>query len=246
MRLPTAADLIDVWERGAAQHPLDRGLSLLSMAYPERSFGQLQALTLAERERSLLELHRGLFGPSLACYTECPQCRTRLEFAVEIQNLLNGATDSSKSNVHEFVLRDYVVRFCAPDSGALAALRDCPDVASARLLLLERCLLEATRGDAKVPATELPVDVIEKISSTLGVSEGDGDLSMVLECAACAHRWELAFDTVSFVWAEISARAKRFLNEVHTLAWAYGWREADILAMSPARRQFYLDRVDNG
>jgi hypothetical protein len=33
------------------------------------------------------------------------------------------------------------------------------------------------------------------------------------------------------------------LREVHTLAWAYGWREADILAMSPARRQFYIELV---
>jgi hypothetical protein len=37
--------------------------------------------------------------------------------------------------------------------------------------------------------------------------------------------------------------AKAYLNEVHMLAWAYGWREADILAMSSARRQFYLERV---
>ena len=39
----------------------------------------------------------------------------------------------------------------------------------------------------------------------------------------------------------IAGRALRLLGHVHALARAYGWREADILAMSPARRQVYLD-----
>jgi hypothetical protein len=245
MRLPTAAELIDAWERGAAQHWVDRGLALLSVACPEKTFGQLQALTIAERDRLLLEIHRGLFGPLLACYAECPRCRAQLEFTLDVENLLGDMTLSGKSDPYELVSRDLHVRFCAPDSEDLAALRACVDIASARRILLERCVLGATRGNEPVSVMELPADVVEEISSTLAQSESHADISLALECVSCAHRWELAFDIVSFLWAEISARAKRFLGEVHTLAWAYGWREADILAMSPARRQFYLDRVDN-
>jgi len=33
------------------------------------------------------------------------------------------------------------------------------------------------------------------------------------------------------------------LSDVHTLARAYGWRERDILTLSPTRRQFYLNMV---
>jgi hypothetical protein len=54
------------------------------------------------------------------------------------------------------------------------------------------------------------------------------------------------FDIVSFFWTELSAQAKRLLREVHTLARGYGWREADILAMSARRRQLYLDLVTDG
>jgi len=53
----------------------------------------------------------------------------------------------------------------------------------------------------------------------------------------------MTFDIASFFWAEICVQAKRLLREVHTLARAYGWREMDILSMSPARRQFYLEMV---
>ncbi|HEX2516118.1 MAG TPA: phage baseplate protein, partial [Chloroflexota bacterium] len=38
-------------------------------------------------------------------------------------------------------------------------------------------------------------------------------------------------------------RARRLLREVHTLARAYGWREAEILALPGRRRQTYLDLV---
>ena len=43
--------------------------------------------------------------------------------------------------------------------------------------------------------------------------------------------------------AELATQAKRLLREVHFLARAYGWREADILAMSARRRQAYLEMV---
>jgi len=74
-------------------------------------------------------------------------------------------------------------------------------------------------------------------------TSGAADIALDLRCVACPHAWQLTLDIVRFLWAEVNALAKGYLNEVHMLAWAYGWREADILAMSSARRQFYLERV---
>jgi hypothetical protein len=48
---------------------------------------------------------------------------------------------------------------------------------------------------------------------------------------------------VSFFWMEVESWAYRILRQVHALASAYGWSEGDILAMSPWRRQFYLEMV---
>jgi hypothetical protein len=48
------------------------------------------------------------------------------------------------------------------------------------------------------------------------------------------------FDIVTFLWREIENLAGHLLRDVHTLASAYGWRESDILALSAARRDFYL------
>lgn len=64
-----------------------------------------------------------------------------------------------------------------------------------------------------------------------------------LTCPSCNHGWHALFDIVSFFWSEIQSWASRIMREVHLLASAYGWRETDILAMSPLRRRLYLEMV---
>ena len=44
-----------------------------------------------------------------------------------------------------------------------------------------------------------------------------------------------------YLWKEVLIEARRLLREVNALARTYHWREADILALSPRRRQAYLE-----
>jgi hypothetical protein len=64
-----------------------------------------------------------------------------------------------------------------------------------------------------------------------------------VRCPECGVYWECELDVAEFVWVEIEAEALRVLRDVHTLASACGWHEADILAMSPLRRRAYLELV---
>ena len=72
-------------------------------------------------------------------------------------------------------------------------------------------------------------------------ADPQADVTFSITCPACGHAWQAIFDIVSFFWREVNAWSYRLLYEVHLLASAYGWREADILAMSPWRRQCYLE-----
>jgi hypothetical protein len=77
------------------------------------------------------------------------------------------------------------------------------------------------------------------------MSECDPQANILLDltCPACQERWQLGFDIGLFIWDKIENQAHRLLREVHTLARAYAWSETDILALSAARRQFYLEMV---
>ena len=47
----------------------------------------------------------------------------------------------------------------------------------------------------------------------------------------------MALDITAYLWSEVEDWAKRLLIEIHTLASAYGWREAELLALEPAQRE---------
>jgi hypothetical protein len=65
-----------------------------------------------------------------------------------------------------------------------------------------------------------------------------------LSCETCGGGFEQVFDIASFLWREIEAWSARTVTDVHTIARDYGWSESDILAMSPARRQAYIDLIE--
>jgi hypothetical protein len=74
-------------------------------------------------------------------------------------------------------------------------------------------------------------------------ADPQADVRLALDCPACGHNFLAAFDVAAYLWSEVNAWAYRLLGEVHSLASAYGWREEDILAMSPWRRRVYLEMV---
>ena len=133
--------------------------------------------------------------------------------------------------------------FHIPTSQDLMAAEGEDNVEAARLLILDRCLLSAQKAGDAVSSLQLPAEVVAGVAESMAQADPLADIQLNIDCPACRHRWRAAFDIVSFLWTEIEAWAGRILSEVHTLARAYGWREAEILALSAARRQFYLEMV---
>src|SRR5262249_27126413 len=135
----------------------------------------------------------------------------------------------------------YRVAFRLPASGDLVALSRATDRAAARSMLLDRCVLEAERSGERTNAASLPEHVVAAVAAGVAAADPQADVERDLSCPACAHAWRSAFDVAGFFWQEIHAWAKSMLRSVHALARAYGWREADVLALSPTRRQIYLE-----
>ena len=77
----------------------------------------------------------------------------------------------------------------------------------------------------------------------MAVADPLAEIRLALCCPSCGDESTETIEIVSFLWGEIEARGKRLLTEVHAIAAAYGWTEAEALALSPARRAFYLEMV---
>jgi hypothetical protein len=117
------------------------------------------------------------------------------------------------------------------------------DTAAARRVLLERCLLSARAGAEERSLGQLPPEFVAAMVDEMERADPQADVRLNLRCPRCGRGWQPQFDITSFFWEELNAWAYRVLREVHTLASAYGWREADVLALSPWRRQVYLELV---
>lgn len=239
MRALTAPELLRAWEEGRARPLTDRALLLLSFACPDDTRESLRALPIGRRDARLLRLREWTFGPLFTSLARCPACGERLELSFSVDDVDAAAEPAAEAELA--VTEDgWEVTFRLPNSGDLEALGDGAD---ARDRLLGRCLLDARKDGRRRPVGRLPARMLDRVVRRMAEADPQADVHTRLGCPACAHDWDATFDIVSFFWAEIEAWAHRTLRDVHVLASAYGWREGDILALSPARRQLYLEMV---
>jgi hypothetical protein len=239
----SAAELLRVWELGVGQQPVDRAITILAAASPEWPRGDLAALSVGQRDSLLLGLRELTFGPRLDCFAACPRCGERLEFAMTAQELRAAQAAQPAEPELALSVEEYQVTLRLPNSLDLAAIARCRDVETARSLLIERCVLKASRAGEQIPVKELPAEIVEAAAGQMSERDPLAEVRFDVQCPDCGHAWPLLLEIASFLWAEVEAEARRLLREVHTLARAYAWRETDILAMSARRRQSYLEMV---
>ena len=227
------SQLVRVWERGAGQPAILRAITILAEAEAgavveadaEPEAEALLDLPLGERDDRLLALRAATFGSRLEALATCPGCGERVELRFSTADV--GETSSPNRSAHA-AIRPLTTR----DLMQVSASR-CSGLAEARRELAQRCTGVAMLDDEQIDAA---AERLEEI---------DGAAIRLIEsrCPACATSWTSEFDVAAFLWQEIEAAALRLLADVHTLARAYGWREQDILTMSPHRRRIYLELV---
>ena len=242
MRTPAPAQLLQVWERGSGPSAAACGLLLLGSSCDEHSGETLAALPLGRRDALLLQLRARLFGAEIGTVAICPQCAATVEATFRCDDLLltSPGTDAAVFE-HVSPTHGVHVRFRLPDSNDLLAVEQCGDVDEARQLLLERCVLATSDAAAGRDARGLPVSLQGEIAQAMAQADPQADLQLAFRCPDCGHDWQPQFDIARFLWQELHAWALRMLRDVDMLARAYHWSEDEILALSPRRRQAYLE-----
>jgi hypothetical protein len=250
MRPFSVPELLTVWEHGLGALPWQRALTILSAANPHSPPSALARLSVGRRDTDLLQLREWAFGKELTLVAGCPACQQTLEFTLPVERLRGPAAISEASGdqvaepegrveLRDTAQRNYEIRFRPVNSADIAACAGL-DVTAATRKLVSCCVLQASRQGESVSPQELPDEVIRQLLEQLAASDPQAERRVELSCPECHENWSEVFDIVSFFWTEIDAFARRTLREVNVLARAYGWHEAEILGMSPLRRQIYL------
>ena len=223
--------MLEVWERGLGRAVPARALALLAAALPEMDEAALAALPLGARDGLLLDLREMLFGSRLNAIADCPDCGERLETEFPVEAIRDRSAPAPPVEIA--VVADGVALRCRlPATLDLLAIPQGADAATARGLLLARCV-EGSPALTEVAAAQ--------VSSALAAVDPKATIDLALKCPACGIDFSAAFDIAAWVVAEAHDWAQRMLGEIATLARAFGWGEADVLALGPARRRAYLE-----
>lgn len=110
-------------------------------------------------------------------------------------------------------------------------------MAAARIA--EDCLVE------KALDTHWSDAELAEIGERLALADPLAETRLSLHCPECGKDWQAVLDLASFFWTEIESRVRQILFSIHTLASAYGWSEAEILALGDERRALYMEMAES-
>ncbi|MDO9499330.1 hypothetical protein [Falsiroseomonas sp.] len=229
---PTAAELLELVERGAALGAGARALLLLRTAHPGIPAEVISVAPLSARDRALLGLRAALFGRAIRCREHCDACGEVLDLDLTAEALgLGEAPHAFPAAPHAFPPAPHgtlpdgtpVRALSAADA---AAAEGAPDMPTARAILRSRAAPDAADGP--------------ELDAALEALDPDARVVLDLLCPACGTTATRELDVPRLVWCELEARIPRLLREVAEIARVFHWSERDILALPPARRAFYL------
>jgi hypothetical protein len=235
MRTLSETELLDLWEIGYQRHPLDRALLALTMALPDTSYESLADWPLGQRNLALTKFYSQCFGPRLRAWTTCRNCGEKLEFEMDTDLLAAGETWERDGPNEPIIVNGRAFRLPSSRDLALAANETNPSLGAVRIV--ENCLMESTR------AVRWSENDLSEIGEKLALADPLAEIRVNAPCPECGNDGKETLDLVSFIWNKIEARIRHLLLDIHILASAYGWSEADILAMSKNRRSMYIEMV---
>lgn len=235
MQALSSSGLLTLWECGFGLHPLDRGLIALHAVLPEVPPESLADWTLGQRNRALVKLHCTSFNSRLQAWASCNRCEEKMEFELDAAALVGREMDEDSSQGGTISVKGHLFR--VPTSRDLAQAAQESNSRAAAVCLMKRCRVD----EGECPAWS--EEDLEEIGTAMALADPSAETRVSLRCPACRSEWNESLDLASFLWAEIEARAKRLLWEIHTLASAYGWTQREILSLTEARRDSYLQMV---
>jgi len=238
MNLPASARLA-LWEAAAGAPPATRDLAMLEAGFPGVDPARLRALSVGRCDARLLDLYEAAFGPRLEGLIDCGSCGQTIEIAIDVRQLRAGAPPTEDNEWVALAAEGYDVRFRLPDGSDLAAVAALGPVAG-RAALAGR-VVRAWRDGVPVPVGTLPAPVLDAVVSAMAELDPMAELSLSTPCPWCAAVSAARLEVGAVLWARVDADARQLLSDVDTLARAYGWAEAEILALTEGRRRAYLE-----
>lgn len=205
-----------LFDRADAAPVAQRRLALAAAFLPNTA--EPASLGVGDAERLFWLAKRAHFGPKAPAQFPCDGCDEPIGFAVPEGFDLPAQIGPTAQVVHNG--QTYQIA--------------CPTLSDLGVTGLASLAPDAPWDDPVFRA---------KAAEALDAADPAMDVIFDVACVACGTENPRAFDAAAFLWADLDAFAAGVFAEVAILARAFGWSEAETLALSPARRARYIGLV---
>jgi hypothetical protein len=229
---PDAASLLAAWEAGTDVAPVARGAAVLDVLAP--GISSAMDIPLPRLAGLAARCHAQVFGADVEGVLECGACGVLLDVPVRLCDLVPSAVPPHDRDGAPHTIAGITVR--SPTTRDLAAVSR-EFGSDGRGALLARCI---TAGGRPVDIAALRPDDVDEIDELLESIAGDALPMIRTSCPGCAADVSSTVDAAGILWERVDELAPHLLADVARLAAAFGWRESDVLALSPVRRAAYL------
>lgn len=192
-------------------------------------------LTVGEREALALRLRTAALPPPMRATMTCAGCGEMLELDLDPEALAAAAQAPAGEALLE---ADGYRLTCRPVTGADQEAAAAAQADGARTLLA-RCVRATDARGAPVAADSLPDEIAERAAEMVLDLDPGAETTLAATCPGCGGAVTGTLDAGAFVLSELARHAAALPAQVLAIARATGWREAEILAMPPARRRRY-------
>ncbi|MET7969401.1 hypothetical protein [Micromonospora sp. NPDC005305] len=220
--------LLAVWEAAATAPPAARGPVLLHAAGLLPDLDAALDLPVGTVAALAARLSVDSFGDPVDAVLTCG-CGEVLDVALPLDPVAGLPTGDAGA------VAGGTLRVRAPTARDLLAAGRSGDPLGT---LLARCVRDA--GGRPVAPGDLTAEQRRAVDAAAEELAGAAAVVLRTRCPGCGDPVVAALDVAELLWERVAGRAPAVLAEVATLAAAYGWAEADILALPAGRRRAYL------
>ena len=222
--------LIDAVLRRCVESPLER----------------LDAATLDSRARALLQIVRETQGDRLLWKACCANedCGHEMELELSVAQLLSAPEPAERFS-------------CSAEPGCELELRlptgrdqiewgESAADAEEEGVDLRMASSLVSRVNGRPPGSDwtLPYEWLPAIDAAFREHDVLTAVELQVSCPWCGKESALEPDVEALALSCLAVEQKRVLEEIHQLASVYHWTEAEVLALPPRRRAFYIARTD--
>jgi hypothetical protein len=199
---------------------------------------EIWSWSLKKRLQALLAITIATHGRELLLHVRCAneQCGEEVELPLDLTLFIQDADDEE----FEFDVDSKTVTARVPngtDQQQWMRTQNHSAKALARKLIL--------RVGDRQPANDwdIPEDWLIEFNESLMRHDELMTLKINSNCPFCSREFNCAVDLETQLLVVLSMVQQKILHDVHQIALAYHWSEAEIVRLTPARRNFYLSRI---